>query len=227
VSTTYGELKTRILASLQDPDGRTFTAPLVTELVEAALAEVGLIAPEQFQEDLTPVENQIVYPLRSDEFGAEVVQEIEVSRVEVWDGSTTPETFISAISSAAQQPEAGMDGGWYTWNGSLYLPTRAVRGLVGYELDYLIKVWGYSPYATPSDDDDVMAVTKQVENAMVAYSRLTAIDMLLSSRDLFTQWQARSGNTDTTLAGMVNQRSVAEQAWMRRAHAIGRLRSRV
>jgi hypothetical protein len=120
-----------------------------------------------------------------------------------------------------------MDGGWYTWNGSLYLPTRAVRGLVGYELDYLIKVWGYSPYATPSDDDDVMAVTKQVENAMVAYSRLTAIDMLLSSRDLFTQWQARSGNTDTTLAGMVNQRSVAEQAWMRRAHAIGRLRSRV
>jgi hypothetical protein len=227
VSTTYGELKTRILASLQDPDGRTFTAPLVTELVEAALAEVGLIAPEQFQEDLTPVENQIVYPLRSDEFGAEVVQEIEVSRVEVWDGSTTPETFISAISSAAQQPEAGMDGGWYTWNGSLYLPTRAVRGLVGYELDYLIKVWGYSPYATPSEDDDVMAVTKQVENAMVAYSRLTAIDMLLSSRDLFTQWQARSGNTDTTLAGMVNQRSVAEQAWMRRAHAIGRLRSRV
>lgn len=226
MSTTYGALKTRVATNLQDPNGLTFTDGLVEELILSALVEVGRIAPEQFTEDLTPVANQFVYPIRSDDFSGEAVPEVEVMRVEVWDASVEPERFIQRITPASRDIVAG-DTGWYVWNGELYLPSRSVRGLIDYEANYVIRVWGYSPYVTPVADDDVIAVSTEVQQAMIWFCRLEAIDLLLASRDLFSQWQTRSGNTDMSPAALMNQRSIAEQAWQRRSRAIARLRVEV
>lgn len=226
MSTTYGTLKTRVATVLQDPNARTFTAGLISELILDALVEVGRIAPEQFTEDLTPVANQIVYAVRSADFAAVAVPEIEVMRVEVWDASQTPEAFVARVQPASRE-WGGQDSGWYVWGGELYLPTKAVKGLVGHESDYVIRVWGYSPYVMPSDDADVIAVSSEVEQAMLWYIRLSSIELLLASRDLFSQWQTRSGNTDMTPAGLMNQKSIAQQEWRTRSRNIQRLRSEV
>lgn len=161
-------------------------------------------------------------------FGAGVaVPEIEVMRVEVWDASQAPDTFVTWVHPAATEYARGSDSGWSVWNGTLYLPTRTVLGMAGYELDYVIRVWGYSPYSHPDIDSDVIAVSKDIEQAMVWYCKVEALDLLLASRDLFTQWQTRSGNTDMTPAGLMNQRATAEQMWRTRSRSIQRLRSEV
>lgn len=224
MSTTFGELKTRVSTVLQDPNQRTFTEALVEELVLDGLTEVGRIAPEQFTEDLTPVANQRVYALRSDDFGGDAVPEIEVARVEVWDASVEPEEFKATVVPAATQPLAG-DTGWYSWGGELTLPTRTVRGLSGYEDAYVVRVWGYSPYVPPAADEDVIAVSTEVEQAIIWYTRMAALELLMASRDLFTQWQTRSGNTDISMVQLMNQKSVAEAMWQRKSRAITRLRS--
>jgi len=226
MSTTYGTLKARVANVLQDPSAHTFTATMVNELIQSALIEVGRIAPEQFTEDLTPVANQIKYAVRSADFLAVAVPEIEVMRVEVWDASQSPDQFIMRVNPAGRE-WGGQDSGWYVWGGELYLPTRVVIGLVGHETEYVVRVWGYSPYVLPGDDADVIAISSDVEQALIWYIRLEAIDMLLASRDLFTQWQTRSGNTDLTPAGLMNQRSLAAQEWRSRSRALTRLRSEV
>lgn len=227
MSITYGALKTRVAIVLQDPNARTFTDGLLEELILSALAEVGRIAPEEFTEDITPVADQLTYVVRSSDFSAVATPEVEVMRVEVWDASVAPEAFVSKVPAAAHTTSGGQDSGWYVWNGTLYMPTRVVKALEGYEADYVIRLWGYSPYVEPVDDADVVAVSPAIEQAMIWFCRLEAIDLLLASRDLFSQWQTRSGNTDTSLAGLMNQRSIAEQAWARRSKAIQRLRSEV
>lgn len=226
MSVTYGALKTRAAVMLQDPNARTFTAGLISELLQSALIEVGRIAPEQFKEDLTPVANQMKYAVRSAAFVGAAIPEIEVKRVEVWNADTLPETFITSVPPSSNEAIRA-DSGWVLWGGELYLPTRTIKGLVGHEGDYVIRVWGYSPYVLPASDADVIAISKEVEQAALWFVRLEAIDLLLASRDLFTQWQTRSGNTDMSPAALMNQRSIAEQSWMRRSRSIARLRSDV
>lgn len=310
MSTTFGQLKNRVSVNLQDPSQLTFTEPLVEELVQSALVEVGRIAPEQFTEDLTPVENQLSYTPRADAFSAvtltgltgqnsddlfdsvahglqdaqavtftsltggsglsltttyyvvsseddtfqlatsvggtavsfgsdvtdatlqlvgtgDAVPELEVMRVEVWDPTQDPEQFIYRVNPATSEYSRGQDSGWVLWGGTLTLPTRVVRGLQGYEDTYVIRIWGYSPYVHPVADSDVIAISKEAEQAMLWHCRFEALEMMLASRDLFSQWQTRSGNSDMSPAALQNQKSVAEAAWQRRARSIGRLRSEV
>lgn len=309
MSTTFGELKNRVSITLQDPDRVVFTAPLVEELIQSALVEVGRLAPEQFSEDLTPVDYQTEYQPRADAFSAVqltsitgeadtelftltghglndgtavtfasltggtglsttttyyvieadddtfqlstsvggtaaafstdvtdatlqlvgsgvAVPEVEVMRVEVWDTSEDPERFIYRVNPAAHEPY-GSDSGWTFWGGQLRLPSRVVNGLVGYDTTYVIRIWGYSPYVPPLSDNDVIGVSNEVAQAMLWHCRYEALEMLTASRDLYSQWQTRSGNTDTSLAGLNQQKSFAEQTWVRRSRAITRLRSEV
>jgi len=225
MSTTFGELKTRLSLVLQDPSRRTFTEPLIEELIFAGLTEVGRLAPEQFTEDLDPVDNQLTYAVRSVAFSAAAIPEIELMRVEVWDTSTDPESLIARV------PEAGLefstaDSGWSMWGGALTLPTGTVRGLVG-QTNYVVRVWGYSPYVQPVDDADVMSISKDVEAALLVYAQLEGLRMLLASRNLFTQWQTRTGNTDLTPAGLMNEKNIAESSWRSMSRQITRLRARV
>jgi hypothetical protein len=227
VSTTYGALKTRISAVLLDPSGKTFdTATLIPELVSAGLVELGRIAPSRYTEDIDPVANQLNYMLGSSLFTA-AEPEIDVMRVEVWDPTTDPDTFIYAINPAGAENSLAGDTGWVAWDGVLTLPTRVVRGLQGYEDTYVVRVWGYAPYAMPTADEDVVPLSVQNEQAVVKFARVEGLELLLSSRDLFTQWQTRSGNSDITTASLNQQLSMARADWRQYSRAISRLRSPV
>lgn len=225
MSTTGTALKTRIITVLLDPSAKTFTAGLQTELLIAGLVEVGRILPAQYGEVLTPVDDQGSYLLGTG-IGQDGSPDIEVQRVEVWDSTTTPESLIYAVNPASNEWDPS-DSGWVYWGGYLYLPSRVVRGLEGYSAQYSIKVFGYAPYATPATDADVLPLSQQAEQAVVKFSRVEGLELLLSNRDLFTQWQTRSGNSDISPAGLQNQLSMARADWRQYARAIGRLRSRV
>lgn len=226
MSTTYGELKTRIATVLLDPSAKTFTTGLQAELAIAGLVELGRIAPSRYTEDLDPVANQMSYNLGTALF-ASAEPEIDVMRVEVWDPTTDPETFIYAVNPAGAENSLAGDTGWVVWDGVLTLPTRVIRGLQGHESDYVIRVWGYAPYAIPDSDDDVIPLSTQNEQAVVKFARVEGLELLLSNRDLFTQWQTRSGNSDVSPAGLMNQLSMARQDWRQYSRAISRLRSPV
>jgi len=225
MSTTYGELKTRIATVLLDPDGKTFTTSLLPELAIAGLVEVGRILPSKYTEDIDPVANQLSYQLGTALFfSAET--DIEVTRIQVWDPTQQPEALIFDVNPASDEYSTA-DAGWTNWGGTLTLPTRVVRGLQGYESNYVIRVWGYAPYETPSSDSDVLPLSQTAEQAVVKFARVEGLEMLLSSRDLFTQWQTRSGNSDISPAGLMNQLSGARADWDKYAKRILQLRSRV
>lgn len=225
MSTTYGALKTRIAVVLLDPGAKTFTTSLLPELAIAGLVEVGRILPAQYTEDLDPVANQMSYQLGTALFAASEPS-IEVSRVEVWDPTQDPDALIYTIQSAAHEWSSS-DSGWSLWNGQLYLPTRVVRGLQGYEDTYVIRVWGYAPYENPTSDADVLPLSQQAEQAVVKYARVEGLELLLADRDLFTQWQARSGNSDISQAGLMNQLSQARADWDKYSKRILQLRTPV
>jgi hypothetical protein len=153
------------------------------------------------------------------------VPDIDVRRVEVWDPTQDPEKFIARIPPASQQPVAGQDAGWYVWNGTLYLPTRFISALIGFESKYVIRIWGYSPYAPPEVDNDIISIGDEALNALIMYIHLDALRMLLNDRNLFTQWQTRSGNVDTSLAGLANEKNIAASEWRTYSRSIARLRS--
>lgn len=222
MSTTYGELKTRIATVLLDPSAKTFTTSLLPELAIAGLVEVGRILPAQYTEDLDPVAGQLGYQLGTALFDT-VEPEIEVMGVEVWDPTTDPDTLIYAVQ--AQGAEYGADAGFKNWGGVLYLPTRIVRGLEGYEDTYIIRVWGYAPYQTPTADEDVIPLSQAGEQAVVKFARVEGLELLLADRDLFTQWQARSGNSDISPAGLMNQLSQARADWDKYSKRILQLRT--
>lgn len=216
---------TRVSDLLQDPNRQTFTLAMVGDLTYAALAEVGRLAPEQFTEDIPLVAGQLTYAVRSADFAAEAVPEIELVRVEIWDPTQTPDAFVASVPHAAEG-EAVADTGWSMWGGELTLPTRVIKGVEGYENQYVIRVFGYSPYVAPVSTNDVIAVSKEIEQAMLDYCWLEALKMLLASRNLFTQWQTRTGNADMSPAGLMNEKNVANDEWRRKSRAIGRLRAR-
>lgn len=226
MSTTLGELKDRIANVMQDPDQKTFTDTLLGELVLAALVEVGRLAPEQFTEDITLVASQRAYAVRSDDFLGDAIPEIELTRVEVWDPTQEPEALVAAVPDAGLQPVRA-DSGWSYWGGTLYLDRRTIKGVSGHESDYVLRVYGYSPYVLPDSDSDVISISKDVEQAAIQYARVEGIKMLLASRDLFTQWQVRSGNTDISPAGLMNQLNIERDEWRSYARNIARPRAGV
>ena len=228
MSTTFGELKTRLSLVLQDPSQKTFTEALIEELIFAGLTEVGFLAPEQFTEDIDPVADQLAYALRSDDFVTGAPPEIELARVEVWDPTVSPEQLIATVPNAGLEYSSS-DSGWSVWGGQLTLPRLTVLGLQGHEDDYVIRVWGYSPFVQPDagDDDAVIGVSRDQEQAVIIYAQVEGLSMLLNNRNLFTQWQTRSGNTDMSPAALMNERNIARQAWREKSRLITRLRAKV
>lgn len=225
MSTTPAALKSRIITVLLDPSAKTFTAGLQTELLTSGLIEIGRHVPAQYTEDITPVANQLSYLLGTAVFAAGST-DIEPMRVEIWDSTTDPESLIYPVNPAGAE-WAPNDSGWVFWNSYLYLPTRVVRGLQGHEADYLIRIFGYMPYIIPTADDDVLPLSQEAEQAVVKFARVEGLELLLANRDLFTQWQTRSGNSDISPAGLQNQLSMARADWRQYSRAISRLRSPV
>jgi hypothetical protein len=62
--TTFATLKTNVSRDLRDTSNITFSTTDVGDLINAALAEIGRIAPRRFQEDITLVADALSYPLQ-------------------------------------------------------------------------------------------------------------------------------------------------------------------
>lgn len=191
---------------------QTFDEDALKDFVQQGLAAVARFAPKQFQEDLTPVEDQLVYELLSDIFTSGPPQEIRVVRVEVWRGD--PSRFAFKIKAKAGQPTRDSTGGWEVWAGQLELPQSVVDAYIDEDTD-TIRVWGYSPYEPIEDDADVVPVSAELELAIRQFCRVEAMRKLIGSRVLFKQWQTRSNNTDVTLGALNSDLQVAEQEWRR------------
>lgn len=213
MSTTFAELKTEVSEALRDPDLTTFDDAAVGRLVNMALAEVGRIAPLHFQEDVTPLADTLDYQLQSDYYAAVQVAEIEVSRVELWDTSTTPNKPMGIIPAASAGYGADSEMGWSNWGGVLHIPYRVWVSVDGFEDDRLYRVWGYCPYVELVADADVFDGSNELKWAIVTYAQIVALRRLVSERELFTQWQTRTGNTDITPAGLMGDYTRMRDEW--------------
>lgn len=227
MSTTYGVLQDELQEALRDPDARTFTATDIGRMVNMAVAEVGRIQPEMFQEDIDLVADTLSYVLRTNEFGGSPVPEIEVSRVELWKTTDTPNTRYYTVPPASDGYAHDSQAGWSNWGGTLYIPNYVHSLVDGHETDFLLRVWGYSPYVEMTADDDVFNGGVEAKWAVVSYGRVEGLERLLYDRDLFTQWQTRSGNSDISPAGLRSNLMSAREDWRRYSRAITRLRARV
>lgn len=220
--TTFAEMKTLISRDLRDTDNKVFDTDTVGDLINAALAEVGRISPQRFQEDITPVADTLSYVLRSDEFAGAEVPELELTRVEIWDGSTTPHRALKRVQPLSAEYVNYSQAGWVVWGGRLEL-TNATEDYINVD-DHLIRVWGYSPYPKLVDDADVLPVSTEIEEAMRTYCNVEALRKLISSRVLFTQWQTRTNNSDVSPAALMNDLNIALEEWRRKSRAMFVLR---
>lgn len=221
--TTLAELRTIVAADLRDPGAKVFSAADVDSMINSALVEVGRIAPARFQEDIDPVENQFAYTLRQDVF-TEAIPEIEVNRVEIWDETQTPHRPVYMLPPASQGYINYSETGWTLRDGILEVPYRLVNSIGSDITNYLIRVWGYSPYPAVSVDADLIPVNGERQQAVRDYCWLVAVKRLNAERDLYTQWQTRAGNTDVSPANLLNALSIARQDWKERARSIMVLR---
>lgn len=212
--TAYSALQVAVSRDLSDPDRQTFNVDAVKDFIQQGLAEIARIAPMEFQEDLTPVTNQLVYPLRSNAF-AVPQQEIKLVRVEIWRG--VPSRFAFKVKAKAGQPARDSIAGWEVWGGKLELPQQVVTYI---EDDDLIRVWGYSPYDPISADADIVPVSAELEQAIRTFCRVEGLRRLTNSRVLFKQWQTRSNNTDVTLGQLNSDLQVAEEQWRKLSRAL-------
>lgn len=221
--TTLTTLIATVSTKVGDPSNTTFVAATVTDFINAAIMEIGRLAPKRFQEDVVPVANTLVYQLQSSSFSV-AQPEIEVVRCELWDKSTTPDRFLTRLTPAASEYENSSRAGWRMWNGSLEIPNSLLDVLD--VTIHLIRVWGYRPYKQLASGSDVSELSSELEAALLSYARIQALEMLNSSRDLYSQWQAQANNTDVSPAGLINALSEARDDWRRKAKAITVLRER-
>lgn len=225
MSITFAELRTEVSEALRDPDGKTFDASAVGRMVNMGITEIGRLAPEQFREEIDLTADVMDYVLRSDEFSGEAVPEIEVTRVEVWDGSQTPPVQKGIINPVSREYINSSDVGYTVWGGTLYLPTSFHNLVDGHEDDYILRVYGYSPYPQLSADGDVASISSELQWALVTFCEMVGLKRLDADRNLYTQWQTRSGNSDVSPAGLLSALNSAREEWRRISHAIYRQRA--
>lgn len=208
------ELRTEVARDLADPGNLTFDDNAIKDFVAQGLAALSRIAPDEYQEDIDPVDGQFSYQLRSSLYAPGLTpREIRLHRVEFWSG--TPSRFAWKIRSKAGQPSATSLSGWQTFGGNLELPQHEVDAMVAYDPNGIIRVWGYAPYISPVNDNDVVPVGADLEQALRTFCRVEGLRRLTSSRVLFKQWQARSNNTDVTLGNLNSDLQIAEDQWRR------------
>lgn len=214
--TAYSALQTLVARDLADPGMLTFDVNAVKDFIQQGLGELQRIAPLQFQEDLTPVASQLVYPLRT-AFFTPSPPEVRVVRVEIWTG--TPARFKMKVKAKAGQPSRDSASGWEVWNGSLELPSWIVDNYISPTLD-TIRVWGYSPFSPISADADIVPVSAELELALRAFCRVEAMRRLIGSRVLFKQWQTKSNNTDVTMGTLNSDLQAADDRWRKLSRSL-------
>lgn len=217
--TTYAELQAKVSRTIQDPDNNTFLVQTIKDVIASSWQEVSRIAPQRFQEDLTPVADQLSYQLRADVF-TDPNDDIDVRNVELWDSTTTPISPVSWLTPKGPHPSglAYSQAGWEVWGGKLYLPNTTVSVID--PAVHVLRVWGYSPWEAPVDDADVIAINSSLEEALVLHTQIGLLRRLTNNRALFKQWQTRSNNTDVSMASLLSDLQNARDEWKVLSRAI-------
>lgn len=212
--TSFLNLQTYVSRELADPSKLTFDVDAVKDFIAQGLAALSRIAPDEYQEDITPVSGQFSYQLRSSIYTTGLTpREVRLHRVEFWSG--TPSRFAWKVRSKAGQPSGDSLSGWALFAGNLEIPQYEVDAMVAYNPNGIIRVWGYAPYIMPVNDADIVPVGSELELALRTFCKVEGLRRLTSSRVLFKQWQARSNNTDVTLGNLNSDLQVAEDQWRR------------
>lgn len=146
------------------------------------------------------------------------LQSIELRRVEVFDATTSPASSMGVMQPNSAEYVSGSESGWDFWNGSLTIPYRIFTGLS--TSSNFVRVWGWAPYDRLTSDTQVTDLSNELEEAVVIYSRIEGFRALLQDRDLFTQWQTRSHNTDTSPAAVMNALNLAQDDWRHLARSL-------
>ncbi len=145
----------------------------------------------------------------------DAVPEIEVRRVEVWDVTTTPQTFRYLLTPASDPGYMRTSvAGWEAWGGILYLSKTQIDVID--VTKNVIRVQGYAPYPPLVADTDVTSLSNELQWALRIYCQVAALRRLTGDRTLFAQWQTHSGNSDTTLAGLMSELNTLQADWNRR-----------
>ena len=218
--TSLANMLINVSRDLRDTSNLTFSTTEVTDMINAAIAEIGRFAPARFQSDLTPVADALSYPVPS---SATTVPEVELISVELWDYSLTPPHPRALVNPISAEYTQYSQAGWRLWDGTLYLPNWVPVYLKGKESTYKIRVWGYAPYPAVGTGGS-LTLSNEKEWALRVYCRIQAMERLLSSRELFSQWQIRSNNTDVTPAALMNDLSLAQADWRRLSRSMTVLR---
>lgn len=134
---------------------------------------------------------------------------IEVRRVEVWSTNYEPARKVGIISPSRGDSESG----WEWWDGRLNIPYRWLAQL-DTATDYL-KVTGYAPYDKLTSETQVTDLSFELEQLVMDYVNMKALTRLVNERDLFTQWQTRSGNSDVSPASLMSSLAQARESWRR------------
>jgi hypothetical protein len=151
------------------------------------------------------------------------IPEIDVMRVEVLDTTDTPWSRQATLRSRYGERSNSSGAGWEVWNGTLSLTEAHEEGID--PTTDILRVWGYAPYATlTASPANTVTLSSEQEYALRDLVRIEAIKMLLASRELYSQWQTTSRNSDVTIGQLSGLYAQAETAWRRRARAMAILR---
>lgn len=175
-------LRAGIQRDLRDPNGATFTANELNDMLNYAMVEVGRIYPKEDVQELTvATDNQRQY----------ATDAVAIFRVEVIQDSRV----VAAIPPNREADTA--ESGWDLHGGILYLPWYVCANLV-IANSPTVRVWGYWARDLFSTDGDVMDGDAEVEFAVRTFAVLTGYQRLQNDRILFQQWLTNTGNTDVS-----------------------------
>lgn len=221
--TTFAALKTNVSRDLRDTGNLTFDVTVVGDFINEALAEIGRIAPKRFQKDISLSADAMTYTVLPTGFNS-AVPEIELMTVELWHTTETPDVPVALIEPSSTSYVNYSATGWRMWDGVLQIPRWIPVYVKGSESSYLLRVWGYCPYPPLINTGDTVPLSNELEHALRARCRVSGIERLINDRDLFSQWQVRSNNTDVSPAALMNSLSLAQADWRRLSRQIAVLR---
>ena len=214
---TLLELVTRVSRELRDTNNATFTAAMVTDLINSGITEIGRIAPQPFQEDIE-ADGSLSYQLGS----ATADKRWHVTRAELW--TTTPLRYYTRLPFAGDSRVNSSQAGWRMFNGYLELP----QGWADFATAaYTLRVWGDKPYTRLVNDSDASDLGEDGEEACIEYAAFRGYDRMLAERALFKQWQTQNNNTDASFGGLMQTVSMYGQKWAQRRRQLALIRELV
>jgi hypothetical protein len=188
-------LFTAVSRDLRDEANKTFTKPMVIDLINEGIAELNRIRPIEQVVELDPAD----WPYFS--VNLDNVFLVEWQNEEAYPFQTVPE---------GDRGDTGTQGGWDFFGGVLYMP----GAMTPPALTAGVRAWGYGTREPLlADADQAGFQDASDEQAVRAYARYTAAEMLLHERALFGQWQTQSNNTDVSPTQMLQITSTLQQEW--------------